>query len=351
MSLLCIATPRLAAADYVSSGDTAIDFPYQPPPQYAVVDMGNGDIVDMNDSGQLLLSFWSDDTESYIYKLWSAGATTNITATSGNYTYSWLSLANNGTALGFYYDETDDDYGFVSWTAGGGASRVSYASAVSGHVSGTITTINWSDSPLITRNALYSPVTATTHTVLGTDADDNPYGYDNSFTMLLCLNANGTVTKVGDTVFNGGALSPSGSISIPYGLASDAATDTLTMTFSASYTSETEYICYLSGYEYDPDDDEDDIPVYDSASYTHTYLDWDTFDGNLALNGHGLTNPEGYPGYGIWPPWNAYPDYGFFYATIPVVANIGGTPVLLNPYYGDEGTSVNTIVSGAVASA
>ncbi len=34
-----------------------IDFPFQPPPQFAVVDVGGGDIMSMNDSGQLLLAF------------------------------------------------------------------------------------------------------------------------------------------------------------------------------------------------------------------------------------------------------------------------------------------------------
>ncbi len=133
---------RLAAADYVSSGNTTIDFPFQPPPQFAVVDVGGGDIVDMNDSGQLLLSFWSDDTYSYTHKIWTAGVTTNVTVSSGDYSYNWLSLTNNGTVLRTYYNDDISDYGFVSWTSGGGATRVSYVTAAAAHAREPLP--NWS---------------------------------------------------------------------------------------------------------------------------------------------------------------------------------------------------------------
>jgi len=354
--LLAATSLRLAAsdpvpADYVSTGNTAIDFPRQPAPQYAVVDMVDSEIVDLNDNGQLLLAFWSDDTYSYTYKLWTAGAAVNITAADGNYSYNWLGLADNGTVLGTYYDDTDGDYGFVSWTIGGGASRVSYATAAAPYVSGTIVYLDWSGVPLVTRNALYFPVVATTQTTLGTDADSNPYGYNNDYRMMLCLNANGTVTKVGDVIFDGGELSPTGSFSMPYDLARDAATDTLTMTFTGSYANETDGGSYVSSYAYDEDDDEYDLPVYSNFTYNHTYSDWDTFAGTLTLNSHSITNPESYDGQWIWPPYNAYPSFGFFYPWAPVVADIGGNSVLLNPYYGDEGTTVDTISGGSVASA
>ncbi len=112
---------------------------------------------------------------------------------------------------------------------------------------------------------------------------------------MLCLNDNGTVTKLGDTVFDGGVLSPTGNFTMPYDLVRDSANDTLTMTFAGAYASEVLEVPYLSSYGYNEDDDEYDIPVYGNFFlYPHLSRDGDTFAGTLTLNSQAISNSGGW---------------------------------------------------------
>ncbi|HTB62258.1 MAG TPA: hypothetical protein VK737_01610, partial [Opitutales bacterium] len=338
--------------DYIPPGDTSLAIPYQSPPQYAVVDLGTDGITDMNDNGQVLLYYYDEDSNLHM-QFWSVGTTTNISVTDGDYVYNWLDVADNGTVLGTYYNSTDDtDYGFASWTVDGGVSQTNLGDVASAYIDSDLTGF---DVPpfipiVVTRNAIYTLVDAYTYTTLGTGADDNPYGYENDYWMVLGLHRDGSVTKEGDVMFDGGEESPAptGNLCISYPLARDSANDTLTMNCQMTYTSQNDTIYYVSSY------DEDDEPVYSTVTYTETYPDWDSINATLQLNGNVVSNPGG-SGETFWaaqalPPWDAYFDP---YAQPPLVANIGGTPTLVNPYYYYEDTpeTVDVISDGNLATA
>ncbi|HTB62557.1 MAG TPA: hypothetical protein VK737_03120, partial [Opitutales bacterium] len=114
--MFVLQSPPLAAQDvpanYTSSGNTSIVFPRVPPPQYIMVDMGNWNIVDMNDSGQLLVTDSTNGTAG----LWTGGVVANIDTSDDDDTYTWLSVTNNGTVLGTYVNGDYTDAGFVFWS-------------------------------------------------------------------------------------------------------------------------------------------------------------------------------------------------------------------------------------------
>ncbi len=95
----------------------------------------------------------------------------------------------------------------------------------------------------------------------------------------------------------------------------------LTMTFAGAYASEVLEFPYLSSYGYNEDDDEYDIfGLWGTLSYTHTYPDGDTFAGTLTLNSQAISNSGGYEDQWIWPPYDAFPRFGFF---LPLVSGGG----------------------------
>jgi hypothetical protein len=164
---------------------------------------------------------------------------------------------------------------------------------------------------------------------------------------MFCLNPNGTVSKIGDTVFNGGAEAPTGNIAITYNIATDGLGDNLTMKFTGTYTSQEDDSCYLSGF------DLDDNPIYTNWSYTQTYLDEDSVTGNLYLNGTLAPNPEDYDGWLTVPEDADVLDPDNTFADSVELANIGGMPTILDLYsvYEETPQTVDFLNSGNLTGA
>lgn len=320
----------------------AINFPDVSPPLYTKVDLGEVSVIDLDDKGNVLFSPDFGETD-----IWSDNETYEL---PNEGTWGWQ-MITHGTALGFY--DTLYDYGFVSSTINGEPSYVSFYDIAGNYVSGNITLVNaLPDYSYATREGLYVPMVVVTHTHLRNDADGNDVGYDNDYWMMVRLNPNGTTSKMGDTMFDGGALSPTGNYTITYDIATDAAGDKLTRNFTGPYTSYADAVYYTSGY------DIYNNPIISQANYTHTAPDgWGT--GNLTLTSGGnltdhkvITNPgsdDGLMGYGV--PYTIFDGSGYGLGNSNVLINIDSQPVLANPYFNYTGPTFLTIANSTLTSA
>jgi hypothetical protein len=200
--------------------------------------------------------------------------------------------------------------------------------------------------PLGNRNALVASIAAYTDTTLATDVDDNPVGYENYYQMLLSISDNGTVGKLGDSLFEGGELTPT-NLTVTYTVATDAANDTLAANIGGTYYSFPDSLYYTTGYSYDSDDDEYDIPIQSVANFTHTYVA--TLNGTLQLNSVTVPSPEGSATEDLLPPGDAE-GVGYDFGPPPILGNIGGRPVLANPYgYEESNNTLATLVNSSLA--
>lgn len=329
------------------AGFGAINFPEVTPPEYDAIDLGEVSVIDMDDYGDVLISPDFGETQ-----IWSGGETYDL---PNEGTWGWQMLTPNGTALGFY--DNEEDYGFVSSTKDGEPDYVSFYDIAGNYVSGNITAVTAAPNySYATREGLYVPLIVSTHTHLLNDADSNDVGYDNEYWMMVRLNPNGTVSKMGDAIFYGGDLSPTGNYTISYDIATDAAGDRLTRNYTGPYTSYEDAVYYTSGYELD--EWSNPVPIISEIDYTHTVADG-LGTGNLTLTSGDaptdhkvITNPyddAGYAGYGV--PYNIFEGSGYRLGNKNVLAHLDGKPVLVNPYFNYTGPTFLTIENSTLTSA
>ncbi len=325
--------------DYINTSNGTLDFPRMTIPQYVAINLGNVTILDMNSHGDVLTAVSGNSSAQ---QLWSGGSTITLSVES---TWPWKMVADSGLALGFY--TYGDDIGFVSEGMDGTPSYVSAFDIAAEYVSGNITGISIDpDYAYTTREGLLLPMLVATHTHLLDDADGADVGYGNQYYLLLRFNGDGTVTKLGDTVFQGGELTPGGTASISYNIATDSAGDRLVRNWSATYSSANETIDYVSSYSFNITDNLSDIPVFSNVTYTHTT--YGNATGNVALIAASapstqltITNPSTDAGYGasFGVPFNIFGGAGSLLGNKAMLANVNGHPFLIDPFNGTTSTT------------
>jgi hypothetical protein len=226
---LCAAMLHLAMAQSAPGNYTIGDlvFPRQPPPQYVVVDLGLGTVVDMNDNGDVLVNdFVDEDT----YTLWSGGVATAVpTSDEDGNEYDWYFVANDGEVLGLFYG-ADYSEGLARWNSTDGVSFIADDDEPGFLTPDDADYWFWPYDFNFTRDgSIYVGVQYGVQEVLAYDYYCNPVGPDNFYYKEFRWSPHGAgLTQVGDAIFidgDEGAETPGASIS--QALSTDADGNTL----------------------------------------------------------------------------------------------------------------------------
>jgi len=245
--------------DGIPDGQDALaldpDFTYarQPTPNYALIDLGPGNVTDMDDNGEVLINTGPDEYYEDQFSVWANGALTPLPTydDGGNYC-AWQFVADDGEAMGivYYAGFNVTPLGIVRWDATDGLSEINW---LDGDFDALMPAAHSDTYPLDFNynrdGTVYFGVGYTVLEDATTDYYGDPVGKGADYFLEAKWTPYGAnLTQQGSTVFCDGPVgdvTPSATISIPLTATANA---TLSEQFAGGYTyggNETAYLDYV----------------------------------------------------------------------------------------------------------